>query len=363
MRGLAGPARFSQMDRAPAWRSPLSVLLILLTGAAPFRRRNDRALPSPPRERRVDDLRLSLAHFSRCLDDDQSFALVRPRAGKFRERLRPLPRCLARRDPLASSGERLALGLERDGLAGALRSSSWPRLLFVRRVFPLKEGTISGCATPRSSARSFSRSTVLSMSPPIALGLFSPALFSSGRRNFVRSTTAPESLAADSSFGSSGSPSRRRACLVLRLAPRAAAPGPSRSGKRQARRHVANRGHRYDEAIAAADQGLDWAPLDWQLYFVRGVARIGLQQPRGRSAGGFPPRAFPRTERLGIALRGRQSLARLAPDASPSPPGAKRSAAASRMRPAFTRKCSRSPRNSIPGSKRGWAISRTAIPA
>ncbi len=41
----------------------------------------------------------------------------------------------------------------------------------------------------------------------------------------------------------------------------------------------ANRGHRYAEAISFADQGLRWAPLDWQLYFLRGTARIGLKQP------------------------------------------------------------------------------------
>ncbi|HEY5035820.1 MAG TPA: O-antigen ligase family protein, partial [Chthoniobacterales bacterium] len=42
---------------------------------------------------------------------------------------------------------------------------------------------------------------------------------------------------------------------------------------------IENRGHRYAEALAAASRGLDWAPLDWQLYFIRGVSRIGLGQP------------------------------------------------------------------------------------
>ncbi len=42
---------------------------------------------------------------------------------------------------------------------------------------------------------------------------------------------------------------------------------------------VANRGHRFGEAVALADRALDWAPLDWQLYYLRAVARIGQRQP------------------------------------------------------------------------------------
>lgn len=42
---------------------------------------------------------------------------------------------------------------------------------------------------------------------------------------------------------------------------------------------LANRGYRFEEAIALANRGLEWAPLDWQLYFLRAVSRIGLRQP------------------------------------------------------------------------------------
>ncbi len=42
---------------------------------------------------------------------------------------------------------------------------------------------------------------------------------------------------------------------------------------------VANRGHRFEEAMALTERGLEWAPLDWQLYFLRAFARIGLRQP------------------------------------------------------------------------------------
>ena len=42
---------------------------------------------------------------------------------------------------------------------------------------------------------------------------------------------------------------------------------------------VANRGHRFEEALALTGNGLEWAPLDWQLYFLRAFARIGLREP------------------------------------------------------------------------------------
>lgn len=42
---------------------------------------------------------------------------------------------------------------------------------------------------------------------------------------------------------------------------------------------IDTRGHRYKEALALLDRALTWAPLDWQLYFSRGVARIGDRQP------------------------------------------------------------------------------------
>jgi hypothetical protein len=50
---------------------------------------------------------------------------------------------------------------------------------------------------------------------------------------------------------------------------------------------IENRGHRYAEAFAAASQGLDWAPLDWQLFFIRGVARLGLRQPAREALADF----------------------------------------------------------------------------
>ncbi len=58
-------------------------------------------------------------------------------------------------------------------------------------------------------------------------------------------------------------------------------PLPGTIGVENARQAVvvANRGHRFAEAIAQANQGLEWAPLDWKLYFLRAITRIGLRQP------------------------------------------------------------------------------------
>jgi O-antigen ligase len=42
---------------------------------------------------------------------------------------------------------------------------------------------------------------------------------------------------------------------------------------------IANRGHRFSDSIAMADQALVWAPLDWQLYFLRALSRIGHREP------------------------------------------------------------------------------------
>jgi O-antigen ligase len=58
-------------------------------------------------------------------------------------------------------------------------------------------------------------------------------------------------------------------------------PLPGRPGVENAKEAVAiaNRGHRFKEAVAFANQGLEWAPLNWQLYFLRALARIGLREP------------------------------------------------------------------------------------
>ena len=61
---------------------------------------------------------------------------------------------------------------------------------------------------------------------------------------------------------------------------RSALPVPGRLGVENVKQAatVANRGHRFSEAISLVDHGLEWAPLDWQLYFLRAAARIGARE-------------------------------------------------------------------------------------
>ncbi|MEO8439778.1 MAG: O-antigen ligase family protein [Spartobacteria bacterium] len=56
---------------------------------------------------------------------------------------------------------------------------------------------------------------------------------------------------------------------------------PGRIGVENAKRAatVSNRGNRFAEAEARATRALAWAPLDWQLYYLRAIARIGERQP------------------------------------------------------------------------------------
>jgi O-antigen ligase len=49
----------------------------------------------------------------------------------------------------------------------------------------------------------------------------------------------------------------------------------------------ANRGDRFAEALVLDNRALDWAPLDWQLYFSRGIARIGARQPAASALADF----------------------------------------------------------------------------
>jgi O-antigen ligase len=42
---------------------------------------------------------------------------------------------------------------------------------------------------------------------------------------------------------------------------------------------VANRGRNFSEARTLSARGLEWAPLDWQLYFLRAAAEVGEKQP------------------------------------------------------------------------------------
>lgn len=49
----------------------------------------------------------------------------------------------------------------------------------------------------------------------------------------------------------------------------------------------ASRGHQFGDAVSLSTRGLQWAPLDWQLYFLRAAARIGLRQPPAQALADF----------------------------------------------------------------------------
>jgi hypothetical protein len=42
---------------------------------------------------------------------------------------------------------------------------------------------------------------------------------------------------------------------------------------------VANRGRNFGETIDLTTRAIDWAPLDWQLYFLRGLAEVAVNKP------------------------------------------------------------------------------------
>ena len=47
---------------------------------------------------------------------------------------------------------------------------------------------------------------------------------------------------------------------------------------------AANVGRQFNETITHASSGLAWAPLDWQLYFLRGLGKVGREASDRRSA-------------------------------------------------------------------------------
>ncbi|MGI9087946.1 MAG: O-antigen ligase family protein [Chthoniobacterales bacterium] len=55
-------------------------------------------------------------------------------------------------------------------------------------------------------------------------------------------------------------------------------------------RHLAmqaNVGRNFPEVIARADQGLQWAPLDWSLYFLRALGEVGAKHPPAEALDDF----------------------------------------------------------------------------
>ena len=64
---------------------------------------------------------------------------------------------------------------------------------------------------------------------------------------------------------------------------------PGRLGVENAKQAaiIANRGYRFADAVSLLDRALAWAPLDWQLYFLRARSRIGLREPAAHALDDF----------------------------------------------------------------------------
>ena len=50
---------------------------------------------------------------------------------------------------------------------------------------------------------------------------------------------------------------------------------------------VASRGHNFGEAINLTSRALNWAPLDWELYYLRATAEIGQREPAQKALDDF----------------------------------------------------------------------------
>ncbi len=159
--------------------------------------------------------------------------------------------------------------------------------LFVRRAFPMKEGSNQRLRyAALVGAVLFALHGLVDVSAH-RFGTFLAGTFLLGLSQFRPATASPNRWA----------PILFRLTGLLLLfvglswffAWRRDLPLPGYLGVESAKRSAvfANRGYRFDEAISQTDQGLQWAPLDWQLYFTRGVARIGLKQPPNEALADF----------------------------------------------------------------------------
>ena len=160
-------------------------------------------------------------------------------------------------------------------------------VVFVRRVFPLREGTNQRLRyTALVGAFLFALHGCVDVSGH-RLGTFLAGTLLLGLAQFRPPQVGPSRW-----------PPILFRCVGLLLAIvsvawffgwRRALPVPGYVGVENAKEAamVANRGHRFEEAVALTERGLAWAPLDWQLYFLRAFAHIGLRQPPIRAVEDF----------------------------------------------------------------------------
>ena len=82
---------------------------------------------------------------------------------------------------------------------------------------------------------------------------------------------------------------------------------------------VANRGHSFAESINLTTRALNWAPLDWELYYLRGAAEVAQREPEQKALDDFRRARFlePNSESVPLQegfvwLRSRPDLAEMA---------------------------------------------------
>jgi O-antigen ligase len=64
-------------------------------------------------------------------------------------------------------------------------------------------------------------------------------------------------------------------------------PGPVGVGNAKQLAVVASRGRNFTEAINLTTRALNWAPLDWELYYLRATAEVGQREPAQRALDDF----------------------------------------------------------------------------
>jgi len=64
-------------------------------------------------------------------------------------------------------------------------------------------------------------------------------------------------------------------------------PGPVGVGNAKQLAVVASRGRNFDEAINLTTRALNWAPLDWELYYLRATAEVGERAPAQKALDDF----------------------------------------------------------------------------
>lgn len=221
----------------------------------------------------------------------------------------------------ASLGQSKALHPESDWLWIATEMG-WPSLLLImagailllRRVFPLSEGTNQRFRTAALVAAS-----LFALHGFVDVSAHRVGTAYSGILLFGLSLHRPLQLRASAwaalLFRGAGLLLIVVGGLWIYAASRSA-PLPGGITADDARRAAmqANLARRFTDTIAHAERGLQWAPLDWQLYFLRALGKVGDGRPPAEALDDFrrarflEPNAFEVPYQEGVAWLTREPL-------------------------------------------------------